>query len=124
MNLKHIKDSVALSQISATLLSYIPRLKEIHYGAQSMDLHDLSDDLISDIRGFEDEFMEGIQGAVNQRVGYKEIVIPQCECTDLGDVIKSLKEFIPQLLPYAPKLCQDFLERLNSRYSFRLPACR
>lgn len=124
MNLKHIKDSMALGQISASLLSYIPRLKEVHYGAQTMDLHTLSDELISDIRGFEDVFMESIQGAVDKRVGYKEIVVPQCECIDLGGVIESLKEFIPQIQPYAPKLCQEFLEKLDGHYSYRLPMCR
>lgn len=117
MNLKKIKDNAELGAVSGGLLGYIPRLKEIHYSAANMDIHNLADEVIGAIRGFEDKLLELLQGDTGERVKQGEIQVGTLDPNlSLADILSGVMTFAGQYVSIYPDLVHSFTEDIKQKH--------
>ena len=123
MNLQKLYDTYVVAvqptpsnvtNIVGSLLGCIVRLKEIHYSCNNMDIHKLSDDIISCVRGFEDRYSEISQrNGVQITVASLTVVYPQA--SDIEGVIQVLYSIVDSAMAdeAVKNICDEFKDQLE-----------
>jgi hypothetical protein len=81
-----------IPQYIANLETYMSRLKEIHWSSDTDKVHILSDDIISELKGYQDELAEHYMGYIGSKfkIGFLNCAC-SCDDTTLPDLLKSLR---------------------------------
>lgn len=120
-NLLNIGESLTPSGVSGHLLGCVVRLKEIHYHTPNMDIHTQTDELIGDIREFEDAVSENIIGRTDTQK-YDTAIHIDYVYGSACQIVNGLIEYcdvIKSNYPTTENLCKVFVDKLSS-YKFKL----
>lgn len=106
-----------IAVFSSTIFGYIVRLKEIHYSAENMDIHRLSDELIGKLRDYEDSAMEIMQASQQiVQVGDINVISMDMECDTIASVVCEILTYVGAIsnnYPMIRNITEDLIDYLN-----------